>query len=112
MDLHIHVALTLLSKATLSSIERVHHTGDSRVLGSAPAPRFPPESNFVSADSTHKSFGLNYKPMSNVYLHNKKDHICTLKIMKSMSEFGGLWKHQDNPACTKSVSLQTVEVGH
>ena len=72
MDLHIHVALTLLSKATLSSIERVHHIGDSRVLGFAPAPRFPPESNFVSADSTHKSFGWNYKPMSTVYLHNKK----------------------------------------
>ena len=30
-----------------------------------------------------------------------------------MSEFGGLWKHQNNPACTKSVkSLQNVEVGH
>ena len=29
-----------------------------------------------------------------------------------MSEFGGLWKHQTNPACTKSVSLRNVEVGH
>ena len=28
-----------------------------------------------------------------------------------MSEFDGLWKHQNNPACTKSVSrLQNVEV--
>jgi len=27
-----------------------------------------------------------------------------------MSEFDGLWKHQNNPACTKSVSsLQNVE---
>ena len=27
-----------------------------------------------------------------------------------MSEFDGLWKHQTNPACTKSVSsLQNVE---
>ena len=30
-----------------------------------------------------------------------------------MSEFGGLWKHPNNPACAKSVkSLQNVEVGH
>ena len=30
-----------------------------------------------------------------------------------MSEFGGLWQHQNNPACNKSVkSLQSVEAGH
>ena len=29
-----------------------------------------------------------------------------------MSEFGGLWKQQNNPACTKSVSLHNAEVGH
>ena len=29
-----------------------------------------------------------------------------------MSEFGGLWKHQTNPACTKSVSLHHAEAGH
>ena len=29
-----------------------------------------------------------------------------------MSVFYGLWKHQNNPACTKSVSLHNVEVGH
>ena len=30
-----------------------------------------------------------------------------------MSEFGGLWQHQNNPAaCTKRVSLHHVEVGH
>ena len=32
-----------------------------------------------------------------------------------MSEFGGLWKHQNNPACTKKCqaqSLQNVEVRH
>ena len=28
-----------------------------------------------------------------------------------MSEFGGFWKHQNNPACTKSVSCHHVEVG-
>ena len=41
-------------------------------------------------------------------------YICTLKILLSLSEFDGLWKHQNNPACTKtkSVSLQNVEVGH
>ena len=30
-----------------------------------------------------------------------------------MPEFGGLWKHQNNSACTDSVkSLQNVEAGH
>ena len=29
-----------------------------------------------------------------------------------MSEFGGLWKRQNNPACTANVSLHNVEVGH
>ena len=30
-----------------------------------------------------------------------------------MSEFGGLWIHQNNPACAESVkSLQNVEVRH
>ena len=30
-----------------------------------------------------------------------------------MSEFAGLWKHQNKPVCTKSgKSLQNVEVGH
>ena len=29
-----------------------------------------------------------------------------------MSEVSGLWKHQNNPACTKSVSLHNAEVGH
>ena len=26
-----------------------------------------------------------------------------LKILQFMSELGGSWKHQNNPACTKSV---------
>ena len=29
-----------------------------------------------------------------------------------MWEFDGLQKHQINPACTESVSLHNVEVGH
>ena len=31
----------------------------------------------------------------------KMTHTRTL----SMSEFGGLWKHQNDPACTKSVRV-------
>ena len=34
-----------------------------------------------------------------------KDHTRTLKILESMSEFGGLWKHQNNPACAESVRV-------
>ena len=29
-----------------------------------------------------------------------------------MSMFGGLWKHQNTPACTESVGLQNAEAGH
>ena len=44
----------------------------------------------------------------------QKDHIRTLKILQSVSEFGGLWKHRNrNPACIKSAkSLQSVKAGH
>ena len=34
-----------------------------------------------------------------------KDHIHTLKITQSMSEFNGLRKQQNNPMCTKSVRV-------
>ena len=33
----------------------------------------------------------------------EQEHIRTLKILWSMSEFGGLWKHSNNPACTEYV---------
>ena len=43
----------------------------------------------------------------------QKDHICMLKILQFRSDFGGLWKHPNNPICTKKcLSLQTVGVGH
>ena len=35
-------------------------------------------------------------------------HMCTLKILWSMSECSGLWKHQSNPACTESVRVFRV----
>ena len=40
------------------------------------------------------------------FTHAKRSRHRTLNIMQSMSEFDGLWKHQNNPACTKSVSLE------
>ena len=42
----------------------------------------------------------------------QKDYMRTLKILQSMSEFSGLWKHQNNRVCIKSVSLHNVEIGH
>ena len=33
-------------------------------------------------------------------------------LLWSMSQFGGLWKQQNSPACTESVCLHNVEVGH
>ena len=35
----------------------------------------------------------------------QNDHTRTLKILKSMSEFDGVCKHQNNPACIKSVRV-------
>ena len=35
----------------------------------------------------------------------QKDHIRTLKILRSMSEFGGERKHQDSAARTKSIRV-------
>ena len=32
-------------------------------------------------------------------------HICTLYILLSMSEFSGVWKHQNNPGCAKSAGI-------
>ena len=43
-----------------------------------------------------KSLGWDYKPRSSERIRMRKDHTMrTLKIMLSMSEFGGLWKHQN-----------------
>ena len=36
----------------------------------------------------------------------KKTHIGTLQILPL---FDGLWKHQNNRACTESVSLQNTK---
>ena len=37
----------------------------------------------------------------------QKDHIRTLKILLITSEFGGLWKHQNNPVFRK-LKLDTI----
>ena len=41
-------------------------------------------------------------------LRMQKDHIRTLKILWSTSEFSGLWKHQNNPACTNNVRVSRM----
>ena len=42
-------------------------------------------------------------------MYTCKDIAYTLlKILSSMSQFSGLWKHTNNPTCTESVKLQTV----
>ena len=42
-----------------------------------------------------------------VYVY-KKISYTHVKILQSMSEFGGLWKHQNNLACTKSFGVFRV----
>ena len=50
---------------------------------------------------------------SPVCIRMQKDHIRTLKILQSTSEFGGLRKLQNNQAFTlKFYSLQMVEAVH
>lgn len=53
-----------------------------------------------------------YKLCIRMQKKKKKSHIRTLKILQFMSEFGGLRKHENSPACTKSVKVHNVEVGH
>ena len=48
---------------------------------------------------------LRMRPRSFVCSHSQKDPIRALKILQSMSEFGGLRKHHNKPACTKSVRV-------
>ena len=46
----------------------------------------------------------------------QNDHIRTLMILKSMSEFGGVWKHQNNPAwtdrCQSSLRVLKLDTLH
>lgn len=45
--------------------------------------------------------------------HMQKDYVCTIKTLRPMSEFGGLWNQQNNSACTKTAkSLPRVGAGH
>ena len=58
------------------------------------------------ADSTEVFWMTrDHKPMSPVCIGMQKDHTRTLKILQSTSEFGGLWKHPNNPACTNTNSV-------
>ena len=59
------------------------------------------ESN--SVQTLQKSFGWDYQLRSPWYMH--KYQICMFKILLLMSEFGELWKNQNNPACTKNVTV-------
>ena len=80
---------------------------DHHMLGLVPIPRLP-QSQILCR--LQKSFRWDYKP----WAHGcKKDHIHTLKTMKSMSEFSGIWKHQTNQACSEGVRVfKMLEVGH
>ena len=55
---------------------------------------------------TRRSRILNWSPLC------ARSHISRLELLQSTIELGGLRKHPDNPACTRSVSPQTQEAGH
>ena len=63
-------------------------------------PEISPESKFC-ADST-KVLWMRLINRGPPCLYACKKITLTLKILQSMSEFGGLWKQQNNPACTKN----------
>ena len=44
--------------------------------------------------------------------HAKRSHTHVKDPVVFVREIGGLWKHQNNSACAKSVSLRSVEVGN
>ena len=53
-------------------------------------------------NSVHSKSHLYHSPVS---ITMQKDQIYTLKTLKYMSEFSGLWKHQNNTVCTKTVKV-------
>ena len=40
-----------------------------------------------------------------MYTHAKQNHIRTLMILLYLSEFGGLWKHQSDPATEHALKV-------
>ena len=84
--------------------------GDRYVQGFAAAPRFLRSQILCRL---YKGPSDEYKPRSFVCIRIQKDRIRSLKILRFVSEFGGLWEHQTNPACSKRChSLHSIEDGH
>ena len=54
---------------------------------------------------------INQSPRCNAYEKITYFKLCTLKILQSMSEFGGLCKHQNNSAFTETAGV-SVEFEH
>ena len=93
---------TRSQKIKLSTIECGHQMdGECNVLGFAPAVRFL--QSLILCRLYKKSFGWEDKLRSPMCKHMQKGHMRWLKILQSITEFGGLWKHPINPACTKIV---------
>ena len=64
-----------------------------------------------SVQILQRSFRWDYKPRSHMCISMQKiSHICLLKIMQTTSEFGGLWKLQNNPSCTKKCQLRVFRI--
>ena len=76
--------------------------GDRYVLGFVPALRFLRSQILCRLHKSPMDETINQGPPMCICM--QKDHISMLKILQSMSKFGGLWKQQNNPACTKNDS--------
>ena len=109
--------------------------GDRYVLGCVPIMSFLYSQILCRLSETFppmKQISRGIYPVFIVCIRVREDYIRMLKVLWSVSDsmdygntkithvkgpvvrirFDGLWKHQNNPVGTESVSLQNVGVGH
>ena len=83
--------------ASKCKVHNLHHPLDTPLVHKSYVP-------CIYSHARWEAFGWDYKPrFLREYIRMQKDRIRTLNILLSMSEFGGLWKHWNNPWRTKSV---------
>ena len=99
-----------LERQLLSMIMHASSTFTNHMLGFAPSLRFLWQQN--SVPTLQKTIGRDCKPSTLTCMRRQKDHIHTLKIMYSMSDFSGLWYYYNNKACTERPNEHNYTVSN
>ena len=99
-----------LERQLLSMIMHASSTFTNHMLGFAPSLRFLWQQN--SVPPLQKTIGRDCKPSTLTCMRRQKDHIHTLKIMYSMSDFSGLWYYYNNKACTERPNEHNYTVSN